>query len=810
MATGRNEVRRVGAALALACGGAWGQTCDRWERVDDGVPVVRTEFACGYDSVRGVTVLFGGTVPVNSSVISYPNELWEWDGRRWRRGNDRWTKPQGRVGHSLAFDPSSATMWMDGGSPTYEWNTFTRLWKLEPDTGWVAMSPPATRPNFQSCSRLGLAYFETRNSLLRVPLCSIVNLPVPSGSIAEINAEGVATGIPPLNTATGQHPGGRNGPSLLTIPTGEGERAWLYGGQKISVAQNDTWIGRFVGPPDAPADSYDWVQVGDTTRPPARTNPGVVYDSVRNVVVLAGGNAPSGGAIRDVWEFDYSTLLWRQADNTGGPAIVAGTLSFHPSTGETFAFGEMRYCADTGQPDVGLGVSRRTATGWAQVESHGPGPRFWTRIAYEPGRDRTILIGGINSEYSHFWSWNGSGWDAFNTSNVATRYLHAVVYDRARGRMLLFGGRDSAAVLGDTQVLQGDTWVPVAVPGPPARRSHAMVYDSARSRVLLFGGNGSDNRPLGDTWEWTGEAWRQLNTPGPPARFMHAMAYDSREDRVVLFGGLTLVGTRVATLDDTWEFDGARWERIEAPGPGPRQEAGAAYDEQRGMVVLFGGGTPRTTTGNYATPDNELWSYRRGHWTRHPETPVDPRRGHGITYDSARAAVLIFGGDAGVGDGKCDLVALRADADLPEITADPVGTLGVPGGTVSLAVSVAANGGASVAWYKDGVPLQNSARIEGADTERLTIRETQAADSGRYWAAAQASCGRAFSQAATVLVRRECDADLNQDGSVDGGDVEWFFRRWEAGSPLADLSGDGATDGQDIGVFFAVWEAGGC
>ncbi|MCX5688796.1 MAG: hypothetical protein NTV94_03225 [Planctomycetota bacterium] len=55
-----------------------------------------------------------------------------------------------------------------------------------------------------------------------------------------------------------------------------------------------------------------------------------------------------------------------------------------------------------------------------------------------------------------------------------------------------------------------------------------------------------------------------------------------------------------------------------------------------------------------------------------------------------------------------------------------------------------------------------------------------------------------------------CYADFNNDGGIDGGDIEAFFAAWEAGAGTADVNADGGVDGADIETFFAAWEAGGC
>jgi len=55
-----------------------------------------------------------------------------------------------------------------------------------------------------------------------------------------------------------------------------------------------------------------------------------------------------------------------------------------------------------------------------------------------------------------------------------------------------------------------------------------------------------------------------------------------------------------------------------------------------------------------------------------------------------------------------------------------------------------------------------------------------------------------------------CFADYNQDGGIDGGDVDAFFTEWSAGDSRADVNQDGGVDGSDVDVFFVAWQAGGC
>ncbi|MCX5688704.1 MAG: hypothetical protein NTV94_02745 [Planctomycetota bacterium] len=111
------------------------------------------------------------------------------------------------------------------------------------------------------------------------------------------------------------------------------------------------------------------------------------------------------------------------------------------------------------------------------------------------------------------------------------------------------------------------------------------------------------------------------------------------------------------------------------------------------------------------------------------------------------------------------------------------------------------------------------------------------ADSGRVWAfsadlsqllftvnlSRQNNGGPAIASDGTLIIcdltairafRSErtlpCPADFNQDGGVDGQDIEAFFRTWEDGLLQADVNQDGGIDGADVETFILAWEAGGC
>lgn len=160
--------------------------------------------------------------------------------------------------------------------------------------------------------------------------------------------------------------------------------------------------------------------------------------------------------------------------------------------------------------------------------------------------------------------------------------------------------------------------------------------------------------------------WVQRTDVGAPeARAGHVMAYDSDRGVTVLFGGHRLTEEAFPELvyfNDTWEYDGTRWQRIAIDGPTPlwRTASAMCYDPVRKEMLLAGGY-------NGDEDDNEgylydFWSFRstgpgRGIWTRKPDIPFDQRFipnpsrqdngrvGHSLVFSRRSGDAVLIGGD---------------------------------------------------------------------------------------------------------------------------------------------------------------------
>jgi hypothetical protein len=123
-------------------------------------------------------------------------------------------------------------------------------------------------------------------------------------------------------------------------------------------------------------------------------------------------------------------------------------------------------------------------------------------------------------------------------------------------------------------------------------------------RVSCCSGAGCGPR---QTWEWDGEVWTQIEDEiGPDPRFRHAMVYDDVRKRVVLFGGHN--NSPVIDYHDTWERNGAKWERVADTGPAQRSGHGMAYNGTG--VILFGG-----AVGSQGAA-NDTWQWDGKHWAQ--------------------------------------------------------------------------------------------------------------------------------------------------------------------------------------------------
>ena len=186
------------------------------------------------------------------------------------------------------------------------------------------------------------------------------------------------------------------------------------------------------------------------------------------------------------------------------------------------------------------------------------------------------------------------------------------------------------------------TWVRVAQKTNFGRWSHSGAFDVNRGVFVIFGGTLDESTFYSDTLEFDGQDLKQVNTlNSPSARYLHQMVYDSNRKVIVLFGGSQQDYSQKNYLNDTWEYDGDNWKKIETThSPTPRCGYSMAFDSCRNKVVLYGGHSDLWY-------DSDTWEYDGSDWTEVDTRnfPLSPSSLSEMIFDPNRCRIVLFGGE---------------------------------------------------------------------------------------------------------------------------------------------------------------------
>lgn len=231
---------------------------------------------------------------------------------------------------------------------------------------------------------------------------------------------------------------------------------------------------------------------------------------------------------------------------------------------------------------------------------------------------------------------------------------------------------------------------PGVVGVPEDRFGAQLVLHPPTGQVVMIGGgeplnNGQIGEMAADTWtldtsEWV---WRAHGPEGLPPRIGHAAAADGNSDRIVVFGGTTdaprtcgVTGPCTGSaLDDTWLFDPATgaWQQADTgAAPSPRYGAGMAYDDESGLLILFGGGLRTAGFSNTTYDDTWIFETASATWTEiETDRAPSPRAWHQMVYDPGTDRIFLFGGGS-----RDELDAIAWTFDANSSTWEPLETEG--------------------------------------------------------------------------------------------------------------------------------------
>lgn len=328
-----------------------------------------------------------------------------------------------------------------------------------------------------------------------------------------------------------------------------------------SVAPETTTAAPETAEPTTPVTS-ETTAPGDVPRARAYS---VMADAPGEGVLLFGGQygTPPGTALRDLWSY---------SPGQGWDEIAAEDAPFSDAIVYKSKAGLVVVVADDFTPsgsDHATWTYDPAADEWRDLGTGGPLQGAGNRAAYDPGSDRVIVFGGLDTlgGTSETWALDVSGgtWEQMRpATSPGGRAFHVMAYDPGTDRVILFGGEADPAGNthhGDTWAYDydTDTWTELTPKRSPSARGYmVMVYDPVGERLILFGGASGQHAAedvFGDTWAFDPRAstWTNLRPDiAPSPRAWYSMAFDAETETIVMFSGGE---TRDTDLDDVWLFD---------------------------------------------------------------------------------------------------------------------------------------------------------------------------------------------------------------------------------------------------------------
>ena len=303
-----------------------------------------------------------------------------------------------------------------------------------------------------------------------------------------------------------------------------------------------------------PADGF----VSNHVSPPPLAFAAAAYDASDHYVVLFGGLTDSDQVYGTTWIF--SNANWSTAPSGAvRPAPRWGaSMAFDAAAGDVVMFGG---CSDPGCGHslndtwtYAAGIwTNRTATSGAA-----PPPRGRAMMTFDPNLGELLLMGGQangpGGPLADAWCYRNGSWAVLpaDPNGPVPRLGAGLAFDPGRNATILFGGNAGTGILGDTWAEQGGVWTNLTaslVASPSARWAGGMTFDSTDGYVLLVDGYDRGSY-ASDSWALpTGSTWTAVDTSNAPAGAYGGVLVDDPADGVVLyFSGQTAQGTLTTTM----------------------------------------------------------------------------------------------------------------------------------------------------------------------------------------------------------------------------------------------------------------------
>lgn len=309
-------------------------------------------------------------------------------------------------------------------------------------------------------------------------------------------------------------------------------------------------------------------------KPLSRAFHQMAYDNTHKLIVMFGGQSGSSSTtedealpakfLNDTWEFNGD--VWQQVITPVNPDLADGYgMTFDVNRSVTILIGGSQ---ESGAGNRFAKTWEFDGSDWKLLTPTNELPaQLFPLLAFHPHQKDIFLFSGF--QLSDIWRYDGQTWTLF-PSQVPPLMRGSLI-----AKVVYFEQTDAfifTNLEGETQIFtpfHEDKWglLQSRNESNGGRFGFDMVYDTNRGVIVLFGGQrqirseedtqAEITETLNDTWEFNGEVWYEVSPlQVPPARYGHAMAYDEDRSVVVIFGGIDSDGNY---LNDTWEYDGVTW-----------------------------------------------------------------------------------------------------------------------------------------------------------------------------------------------------------------------------------------------------------
>jgi len=435
---------------------------------------------------------------------------------------------------------------------------------------------------------------------------------------------------------------------------------------------SSVWIYRYA--------TNDWVKTSGSFSYPWRDGT-LVYDSYRDEVVMQR---------LTTWIYHPLTDKWEEFNPQPTPDAIQGYgMVYDLKTKKVLLHGGTNWdggpLMDPILPLNTLWIFNPPSRIWA-VKPVTPLNLFGARMVWDPDLNVPMIYGGIwgvipwlyrvfadNGVYIYLSNDTYEQLPDKTGTKPSTPDYHAMSYDPVSKRLFVVGGEDLSlhpspdpcfAPMKSYDTINTNWTNLNLIPTPSCRIFHSMVYDEATKKIVLFGGKDERKLPytyMNDTWTYDPAVgnWQNMSPQNsPPARAYAGMVYVKSTKEILVFGGWN--DTPSYEKNDLWAYNSTTnsWRNITQPGPHQRKNMGMTYDSKRDIVLVFGGDLG---------PDglsNDLWAYDvvNKSWS-HVQTGTGPdkRDYPEMVYDPVRDGFLIYGGN-NARIWKCDTWLFKFDA----------------------------------------------------------------------------------------------------------------------------------------------------